>query len=119
MRLKFNQLSAIHSTSGCLCEAFCLGRSEWIRGEGGATVGVWVGATEAFGQSLPDTWQFAVVWSERCCDTLKSEAQLEDSSPFASFCPNTMIGIQRLHWQSFIPDHSLIRAIPRTEDYES
>ena len=37
-------------------------------------------------EAFPDTWQFAVVRSERCCVTVKSEAQLEDSSPFASFC---------------------------------
>ena len=42
-RLNFNQYRAIHSTSSCLCEAFCFRRSEWLWAEGGATLGFgWV-----------------------------------------------------------------------------
>ena len=37
---------------------------------------------------FPDTSQFAVVWSERCCVTVKSKAQLEDSSHFTSLLVN-------------------------------
>ena len=50
------QLTDLHCSH--LCEAFCFRRSEWIRGEGGATVGVgWVSLR------LLDK---VFLWSERC-----------------------------------------------------
>ena len=54
-------------------------------GEAGATVGFWAGATEGFGQSCPGHIAIHCTLSERCCVTVKSEAQPEDSSHFTSF----------------------------------
>ena len=78
----------IQSTQRSSLNCSCLLRSILLSGEGGATVAFLVGATEGFGQSFPGHIAIRCTLSERCCVTVKSEAQLKDSTHFTSFLIN-------------------------------
>ena len=84
LKFCFDQ-TEIQSTQRSSLNCSCLLRSVLLSVKQVLLLGFgWV-PLNVLGEVFPDTSQFVVVWSERCCVTVKTKAQPEDSGHFASF----------------------------------